>query len=331
MKDLQQDIQTGNFKHVYLLYGEERFLIQQYKSRLLKALNPEEDTMNMASYEGKHIEVGPLLELAETLPFLSERRIILVENSGFFKNKCDPLADYLREVPDYLYMIFVEEQVDKRSRVYKAAGKIGRMIQFPVQNEGNLMRWVLKMLSDEGKKITKKDMELFLSRVGTDMGNIYQETQKLLSYTIGRDVVTEQDIEAVCVTQLTNKIFDMVRAVADRDQKKALDLYEDLLALKEPPMRILYLLARQFRHLMQTKIMLSEGKDRQEISRALGVPGFAVRNYINCAGKYEAKELRNAVEDFTNAEEEVKTGRLGDTLSVELLIVRYSMKRNSLT
>lgn len=327
MKDLQQDIQTGNFQHAYLLYGEERFLVQQYKHRLLEALNPEGDTMNVAAYEGKNMEIAQILELADTLPFLSERRIILVENSGFFKNKCDLLADYLKEVPDYLYMVFVEEQVDKRSRVYKAVGKTGRAVSFDVQSEKNLMRWVLKMLSDDGKKITKKDMELFLSKVGTDMGNIYQETQKLLAYTMGRDVVTGQDIEAVCVTQLTNKIFDMVRAVAEKNQKRALELYEDLLALKEPPMRILFLLARQFRHLMQTKEMLSEGKGQQEISKALGVPGFAVKNYISCARGYEMKELRNAVEDFTSAEEDVKTGRLGDTLSIELLIVQYSSGR----
>lgn len=324
MKDLQQDIRTGNFQHGYLLYGEERFLVQQYKRRLMEALNPEGDTMNVTVYQGKNLEIGPLLEQAETLPFLSERRVILVENSGFFKNKCDELADYLKRMPDYLYMVFVEEQVDKRSRVYKALGKVGRAVDFPVQSEGNLTRWAVKMLSDEGKKIRKKDMEWFLEKVGTDMGNLYQETQKLLSYTIGRDEVTREDIEAVCVTQITNKIFDMVRAVADKNQKKALDLYEDLLALKEPPMRILFLLTRQFRHLMLTKGMLSEGKGQQEISKALGVPGFAAKNYISCAKKYEAKELRKAVEDFARAEEEVKTGRLGDTLSIELLIVQYS-------
>ena len=119
MKELQQDIQTGNFRQAYLLYGEERFLVQQYKHKLLEALNPDGDTMNMASYEGKQIDMGQMLQLADTLPFLSQRRILLVENSGFFKNKCDPLADYLKQVPEYLYMVFVEEQVDKRSRVYK--------------------------------------------------------------------------------------------------------------------------------------------------------------------------------------------------------------------
>lgn len=324
MKNLQQDIQTGDLKKAYLLYGEEGFLKQEYKKRLLRALNPDGDTMNMASYQGKNIDVGPLIELAETMPFLSERRIILVENSGFFKNKCDRLADYIKEMPDYLCMVFVEEQVDKRSRMYKAVGKAGRTVQFAVQDEKILEQWVLGMFSKEGRKITKKDMGSFMSKVGTDMGNIYHETEKLLCYTMGRDRITAQDIEAVCVTQLTNRIFDMVRAVAEKNQKKALDLYEDLLALREPPMRILYLMARQFRQLMQTKEMLEEGKGQQEIGRTLGIPGFAVRRYVDCVKRYDKEELRRAVEDLAGAEEAVKTGRLGDTLSVELLIVQYS-------
>lgn len=324
MKDIQQDIKTGNFKNAYLLYGEENYLKQQYKHKLLEALNPDGDTMNMAFYEGKKIEVGPLIELAETMPFLAKRRILLVEDSGFFKNKCDQLAEYMKQVPDYLYIIFVEDQVDKRSRMYKAVGKIGRTVQFSVQSEETLMRWVLGIFSREGKKITRKDMELFMSQVGSDMGNVYQEVEKLLCYTMGRERITAQDIQAVCVPQITNKIFEMVRAVTERNQKKALDLYEDLLALREPPMRILYLLARQFRQLLQTKEMLEEGKGQQEIGKTLGIPGFAAKNCIKCVKGYKATELREAVEDFTSAEEDVKTGKLGDVLSVELLIVKYS-------
>lgn len=326
MKNLQQDIQSGNLKNAYLLYGEESFLKQQYKKRLLHALIPDGDTMNMAAYQGKNIDVGPLIELAETMPFLAERRVILVEDSGFFKNKCDRLADYMKELPDYLCMVFVEDQVDKRSRMYKAVGKAGRAVEFAVQDEKTLTQWVLGMFSRGGRRITKKDMGLFMSKVGLDMGNIYQEAEKLICYTMGSDRITAQDIEAVCVPQITNKIFDMVRAVTEKDQKRALDLYEDLLALREPPMRILYLLARQFRQLMETKEMLEEGKGQQEIGRTLGVPGFVARNYVNCVKGYERAQLRQAVEDLASAEEDVKTGRLGDRLSVELLIVQYSSR-----
>ena len=327
MKSIQEDIKTGNFKQSYLLFGEEGYLKQQYKEKLLNALNPDGDTMNFSRYEGKGIDVKQLIDLCETMPFFSERRIILLEDTGFFKNKCEELADYMKSLPDYLVLVFAESEVDKRSRMYKAVKSGGRVTEFAKQDEKTLMRWAAGLLGKEGKKITQRDMELFLTKTGTDMGNIRMELEKLITYTEGKDIVTAEDIEAVCVTQTTNKIFDMVRAVTEKNQKKALELYYDLLTLKEPPMRILFLLAKQFRQLLLTKKMAGEGASQNEIASRLGVPSFVVRNISACARSYTVEELERAVEDFVDAEESVKTGRLGDVLSVELLIVKYSSGR----
>lgn len=324
MKSIQEDIKKNEFQPVYLLYGEEAYLRQQYKQMLLKALRPEEDTMNFSKYEGKGVEPREIIDLGETMPFFASRRVILLENTGFFKNKCEELADYLKQLPEYLCMIFVEAEVDKRGRMYKAVKNVGRIAEFSVQNTQTLTRWILQILKREGKRITQRDMELFLTKTGTDMGNIRMELQKLIDYTLGRDVVTGEDIEAVCTTQTTNKIFDMVRAVTEKDQRKALDLYNDLLTLREPPMRILFLLAKQFNQLMITKEMAESVYGQPEIASQLGVPTFVVRNYLQIARKYRLSQLKRAVEDFTEAEEMVKTGRLGDVLSVELLIIRYS-------
>lgn len=326
MKSIQEDIKNQSWKPVYLLFGEEEYLKQQYKQRLLEGFVPEGDTMNFTRYQGKGADVREIIDQAETMPFFAERRVILLEDTGFCKNKCDELADYMKQIPEYLTILFVESEVDKRSRVYKAVKAAGRVAEFSRQDEKTLTRWVLGLLNREEKKITQKDMEYLLACTGTDMGNIRMEVQKLLDYTLGRQVITRADIEAVCTVQIQNKIFDMVRAVTEKNQKKALDLYEDLLALREPPMRILYLLARQYRQLLLTREMLDDGHGQNEISSKLGVPAFVARGYVQCVRQYEPEQLRQAVEDFTEAEEAVKTGRLGDVLSVELMIVKYSGK-----
>ena len=327
MKRLQEDIKTGNFKKIYLLCGEEAYLRQQYKEKLIHALNPTEDTMNFSKYEGKGIEVREIIDLCETMPFFADYRVVLVENSGFFKNKCEELAEYLKNLPDYVRFVFVEEEVDKRSKMYKAVKSAGAIVDFAKQDEKTLMRWAAGILSREGRKITTRDMELFLTKTGTDMGNIRNELEKLITYTMGQDIVTRADIEAVCTTRTENKIFDMVRAVTEKNQRKALDLYNDLLTLKEPPMRILFLLSKQFRQLCLAKKMSGEGVSQNEIASRLGIPPFAVRNIMSCARAYKVEELEEAERDFVDAEEAVKTGRLQDTLSVELLIVKYSSGR----
>ena len=326
MKNIQADIKSGNFKQAYLLYGDEAYLKQQYKHNLVKALNPDDDTMNFSHYEGKGVDVKQLIDLCETMPFFAERRVILLEDTGFFKNKSEELADYMKELPDYLCMVFVESEVDKRNRMYKAVKACGTIAEFARQDEKTLMRWAAGILGKAGKKITQRDMELLLTKTGTDMGNLRMELEKLICYTEGRDVVTAEDIEEICTTQTTNRIFDMVRAVTEKNQKRALDLYYDLLTLKEPPMRLLFLLAKQYRQLLQVKQFAEAGLAQQEMASKLGVPSFAVRNIASCARAYTISELEQAIKDFVDAEESVKTGRLEDKLSVELLIIKYSSK-----
>lgn len=324
MKALVQDIKNQNFKNVYLLYGQEEYLKSQYTKKLCQALLPEEDTMNFASFEGKGINVKAVIDLGQTMPFFAERRVILISNTGFFKNKCDELADYLGDIPEYLYLVFVESEVDKRSRMYKGVKKVGGISEFSVQDERTLMKWMLGMLGKENKKITQQDMEYLLLLTGTDMCNIQNEVTKLLDYTMGRDVITREDLDAICSGQVTNKIFEMIKALTERKQKRALELYYDLLALKEPPMRILFLIARQFNHLLQTKELVSNGFDQARIAAKIGVQSFVARNYITYARAYTLETLRNAVEECVQMEECVKTGRIQDTLSVELLIIKYS-------
>lgn len=320
MKSIIEDIKNQNFRQCYLLYGEERYLKKQYRDKLVEALADKEDTMNFSRYEGKGLIQGEIIDQAETMPFFAERRVILLEDTGFFKNQANELADYLSALPNYLYLVFVESEVDKRSRMFKAVKKYGRPVEFSVQDEKTLMRWVLGKMKQENKKITQKDMELFLSRTGTDMGNISCELEKLLSYTMGKEVITAEDIGAVCTVQITNKIFEMIRAVTEHNRKKALDLYYDLLALREPPMRILYLLARQYNLILQVKELQESGCDQSTIASRTGLQSFILKNYLPCARRYSKEELRRTIEECTEAEEAVKTGRLSEVMSVELLI-----------
>ena len=95
--------------------------------------------------------------------------------------------------------------------MYKAVKACGSIAEFIRQDEKTLMRWAAGILGKAGKKITQRDMELLLTKTGTDMGNLRMEMEKLISYTEGRDVVTAEDIEEICTTQTTNRIFDMVR------------------------------------------------------------------------------------------------------------------------
>ena len=326
MEQLLQDLKQQTYKNVYLLCGEEAYLRNQYKKRLKDALVMDGDTMNYSYYEGKDINPRAVIDMAETLPFFADLRVLMLENSGFFKNKCDELADYMSTIPESTCFIFVETEIDKRSRLYKEVKKYGRVVEFGTQKEDTLIKWILGMLKKEGKNVTKETLQAFLTKTGSDMQLIKNELDKLVAYTAERNVITTEDVEHVCITQTTNKIFDMVNAIADGQQKKALELYEDLLSLKEPPMRILFLIARQFHQLYQLKQLSKEGMPGSEIAKLAGIMPFAMKKYQAQAKNFTEEELRAAVEECVASEESVKTGLMNDRLSIELLIMKYSKR-----
>ncbi len=324
MGRIDEDIKSGQLNHIYLLYGEEAFLRKQYKERLKKALCNEDDSMNYSYYEGDGISAGEIIDLAETMPFLSERRTIIIENSPFFKSDGDKLADYLNDIPDTTYLVFVEEKIDKRSKLYKSIAKNGAVVEANGLSEDKIMTWILGILKKDGKKITQKSMEHLLSKIGTEMENIRSEVEKLICYCYDKEVITIEDIDAVCVSQVTNQIFEMLDCMANKRQKAALQLYYNLLALEEPPMKILFLICRQFNMLLQTKTFKQKGYSDRALAEKIGVSPYIASKYVAQANKFKYEDLRQAVNECVEADEAVKTGNRNDRLSVELLIIKYS-------
>lgn len=324
MKTIDEDIRNGQFQSVYLLCGEEAYLKKQYKDKLKRAMADPDDSMNFSAYEGKGVNPKEVIDLAETLPFFADRRVILIENSGFFKNSCEELAEYMPQVPETTHFIFVEDEIDKRSKLYKAVKNAGKIVEFTSQTEELLTRWVLTRIKKEGKNITGSVMQLFLNKVGNDMGNIDRELEKLLCYCMEKEVIEAADVEAVTTEQTTNKVFDMVNAIAEHNQRKALDLYYDLLTLKEPPMRIMYLISRQFQILLNIKDMSGKGFDNAAMAKNAGIPPFAVRRNLSQAKGFTMQQLKQAIRDGVDYEEAVKTGRMNDQMAVELFLMKYS-------
>ena len=321
MQTINEDIKSGQYKKVYLLYGEESFLKQSYKKKLKEAVAGD-DTMNYNYFEGKGLDVNELISLSDTMPFFSDKRLIIIEDSGFFKTSSEALADYLPMIPDTTCIVFVEDAVDKRNRLFKKVKELGHAAEMKRQDSSQLARWAGTILAQNGRKITGSSMNLFLERTGDDMENIRMELEKLISYTMGSDVVTTEDVEAVTTVQVTNKIFDMVNAIVTRKTRLAMDLYEDLLTLKEPPMRILFLIARQFNQLLLVKEMTAKGTDRGTIASKLKIPPFVAGKVSAQAGAFTREQILSYVKGCVEAEEAVKTGKMNDRMAVELLITR---------
>ncbi len=324
MQRITEDIKTGQLKQIYLLYGEERYLIRQYRDRLIEALLNGGSEMNLNRYEGKGVAVPEIIEMAETLPFFSDRRVIILENTELLKSGGDKLSEYLKNPAQSSSFILVEREVDKRSSLYKTVKKAGYAAEFGRQKEETLKKWVCGILKKEKKQISSETLQLFLDGTGDDMENIRRELEKLLCYCMDKDVIASEDVREICVPQIQDNIFKMIGAVADGNGERALQYYYDLLALRVPAMKILILITRQFNLMLQVKELAAKGYPQALIEEKVGLRRNIGGIYIRQASRFKTDILRRALEDCAETEHAFKSGRIGDRLSLELLIVKYS-------
>ena len=216
MKTLNEHLKTKTFKNVYLLYGDEAYLRNQYRDKLKKAMINEGDTMNYSCFEGKGIDEKELTAMADTVPFFSDYRLIIVENSGFFKTSGhETLAEYMKHIPETTCIVFVESEVDKRSKLFKAVSSTGYAANLTMPGDKQLMLWLGGIVKRENKLIQEQTMQYFLQLVEHDMNGMRQEMEKLICYVGHRQVIEKADVDAVCCVFVENKVFDMISAVAN--------------------------------------------------------------------------------------------------------------------
>lgn len=193
------------------------------------------------------------------------------------------------------------------------------------QTPAMLKKWIAGMLSKEHYKVTEAACDLILEKTGANMELIRNEVNKLISYCAGRDAVMPQDVEAVCSTQTTSRIFEMIEAVAGKNRDKALSLYYDLLELKESPMLILYLIVRQFNGILQAKDYAASGMSSREVASYMKIQPFIAGKYLAQSKYFTADKIKEILRECADVEERIKQGRLQEKLGVEMIIIKYSV------
>ena len=325
MKNLVADIKNQTFKKVYLLFGEEDYLKTVYSKQMTAAITDGND-MNYTYYNGADIDVNDVIENAKSSPFFAEKKIIVVENSNLFSGEGESLAEFIKDIPETTVMVFLQRNLDKRTKLYKAINENGYVCEIKKQSEEDIAIWAAKLFAKDDKKITKADMSYLIAMVGVDMEVLSREIEKLVCYCIDKKVVRKEDIDAVCSKQLSVRIFDLMDQMSLKNQKEALDCYYELTADKNEPFMILSMISRQFNLLLQAKDLKGRGMNKADIAKHMGQPYFVVDKCIAQARNYSIDDLKNGLKDSVETDEKIKTGLIDPNIGVELLIVKYTTK-----
>jgi len=326
MKELDNHIKTKNFARAYLFFGTEGFLVNRWRTNLVSAVLPESGReMNMEVFRGRS-EISQIIDAAETIPFLAEYRLIIIEDSGLFasgrSDDSAAMTDYIKSgIPEFAVLIFIEQDVDKRGKLYKAIAKDGLAAEAASPKEGDMADWIVKFSAQNGLKIGKPLALYMIRTVTSDMQMMHNEIEKLAAYKGYKGDITREDIDSICAKSLEAKIFDLMRAIGEKDAGKAQVLYGNLLAMKESPLMVLSMIARQFRYYLQCSY-LADSMSHSEIASKLALHPFAVRSFVEQSRNFSEAAMMSALENCLETDFGIKSGQIGDALGVEVLIIK---------
>ncbi|OOB80220.1 MAG: DNA polymerase III subunit delta [Epulopiscium sp. Nuni2H_MBin003] len=305
---------------MYLLYGNETW-IKNKRVEELKGTTTEQ--MNLSMFEGKNCDVSAIIDTGETLPFFSDTKCIIVKDSGLFaagrKEQTDKLSSWLDNFPEYLVLIFSETNVDKRNKLYKKINKLGKVESCDYPNDIEVRKIINQLYPNP--KIETSMFEYFYHRMPQDINYILNEYKKLLSYC-GDNPITIEAIEMACSISIEKRVFDLTRAMSRKDSQEALSIYYNLIELKESPIGILVLIAREYRLILQIKYLSRSNATINQIAKEVGLPLFVVKEIISIGKQFKFSQLLEIINLCREVDKDIKTGKMDAVQSIETLIVR---------
>ncbi len=290
---LKDEINAKKLRNVYLFYGLEEYL-KRYYLDLIEPLivSHEFKELNKFVLEDK-VDIEKLTGICDTYPVFSDRKLIIIKNSEIFKpskkgidetknssSYHDNIIELLKSLPQYDYIIFYENEIDKRSKVVNQIKKDGLIVEFTYQKPQAKIVWITNYFESLNKKIDYAVASMLIDFCNEGMASILIEAKKLESFVGTREVIVREDIEAICSKSIKSRIFDLSDAISQKDANKAMIILNDMILLKEPIPKILFMIAKQFRQMLDIKTSSLEGESINDIATKIGLTPFIIRKIV---------------------------------------------------
>lgn len=339
--DIIFDIKKNSIKRLYLFYGQEKYLINDVLSNMENLiLNDAFKSLNYIKLEGTTLNFDSIVNACETLPFMDNKKIVTINEHNLFKGKkasggnndcisnskyIDDICSYIQEIPNTTVLIFITgEEVDRRSKLYKCIKKNGDVIEFTPLKGENLAKWIVKEFRKNNKKISKSDAIYLSERVSMSLEYLINEINKICSYAGGRTQILKQDIDDVVPKSLELNIFQLVDSISTNKTEKALSIFNDMLLDSEPIPVILAMIIRQYRLILNTKLLMKNGYSSTEIAQKLGAHPFVISNMQRMSSNYTVEQLEDRLNDCLETDMAIKTGKMDQRIAMEMLIVKFT-------
>lgn len=309
---------------LYLLYGTENYLIKKEIDKILNANSIEK--INVSEYNLEIDNFKDIIEDANTISLFADKKAIIVNNSYLFtgksiKNENDPelFLDYFKNVnPDSIIIFIVDsEKLDERKKIVKEIKKIGTVKDF---NKKNDLTDILKNMFED-YNISIQDIKFMIDRCGNNLDILSQEVNKIKIYKDEDKNITKEDIINLTSKNIDIDIFGFVDTIVNKNKNKALEIYKEMLINGEEPIKILVILANQFRIIYQAKELYRQGYSGNDIATMIGIHPYRIKLALEKARNYNSDTLLDYLEKLADLDYDIKIGNIESSLGLEMFIL----------
>ncbi|WP_373000491.1 DNA polymerase III subunit delta [Lutispora sp.] len=339
------DLRSGDISNLYLLYGNERFLLDKAVEELKDNILTGFPEINLSVFEDDTFEITNLVNACSSLPFCGEKRLVLVKDySGLVskskknneeeteETKVNDKSDdfkFIAEMPETTCLIFMNHgDVDGRKKLFKYINKMGKVYKFDRIGKGDLIQWIKGHFTRAEKVINPSLVEYFADNIGyldrnsdTNLYHVQNEINKILAYVGDEKIVTEEHLKQLSIKSLDNDIFKLIDACWQKNISESLKIYNDMLLAGEHSFMILSMLSKGIKNLIKIKELKNQGLSIKEISQKAKIHEYTVKLYLRHIDKMSFSILDRALERCTLCERDIKSGRLYERLSFEMLFI----------
>ena len=330
---------------LYILHGEDDYSRNQYLSEIKRSLgDPAMLATNTSVFEGAKLSPDELKGVCETVPFLAEKRLVIIEGLlGRFEPKggirrtkkagnkggdnAKAFAEAMSHIPESTVIVLTDgSRIKSTNSLLKLLSPQGEVRAFPLLREPMLKQWIEKEVTAQGAAISPQAVDLLAKMVGANLWVMSGEITKLTLYTGGRRIEAE-DINKVVSSAQEANVFAMVDAILEAKAGVAERLLEQLMGRGASPAYLLTMLTRQVRLVVQAKEMRRQHKSDIEIQSKLGLAPFPLRKTLEQAQRYPLERLKQLYQKLLQTDLYIKRGKFGGGLALNLLIAELSARR----
>lgn len=334
VEELNKQIKTGTFKPVYFFYGDEQYLLShKIESIRKKLISPGMEDFNLFKFEGKKTDIEAVFEAVEQFPQMSEGKVVIVKNSGFFNNansrEYKRIKEEATDLPEYTCLIFVEENFDKKKeKNLKFIEEAGGVVAFDYLPVNKVEIWLEEKFSKEEKMIAPKEVSYMIRLCGQSLGKINIEFQKLLNYIGNRNKVTRDDIDAVVDKTVEYRVYDMLDNIMAGRSGLASEQMKYLKDNRQQPTEVLSIMMGKFSELLMCKLLSENGVMPQEMLDYFDFkrPMFVVNKTIQESKRYGEPYLKRMIKKGLEYDVDIKSGKIDGWTAAELYLAELIKK-----